>query len=113
MLLPALPREPAPERFSLSYRCCLLPTMVLLSNSRSRSLAPSEDRGNKRETPLGGDPGFILTRGSPCWHGVTAHSITAHLATVPRRYQGTWPAPAGRDAARRWFLPGRQRSRVL
>lgn len=80
------PREPAPERLSLGSRCCLLPTIVLLASTLSRtvqqhgvagdssgagelanpdSLAPLADGGNKQERPLGGKPGFILTRGSP------------------------------------------------
>lgn len=79
---PCAPQEPAPERLSLSYSSCLLLAIVLLSSTLSRtvqqhgvasdsaeagelanpdSLAPLGDRGNKRERPLGEDPGFILT----------------------------------------------------
>lgn len=101
---PCSPREPAPECLSLGSCCCLLPAIVLLASTLSRtmqqhglagdspgagelanpdSLAPLADGGNKKERPLGEDPGFILTRGSPRWHRVAARSIVAHPAHGP------------------------------
>lgn len=131
---PRAPWEPAPECLSLSYRCCLLPAIVLLSSTLSRtvqqhgvagdspgagelanldSLASLGEGGNKQERPLGRiqvlsrlevAPIGTLLQPAPSW------------PILPWSLGGTrvlWPAPAGRDAARRWFLPGRQRSGML
>lgn len=63
MLLPALPREPAPERLSLSSPCRLLPAIVLLFSSLSRTLQQHWVAGDSPGAGALANPGSLAPSG--------------------------------------------------